>query len=503
MHKRTVAAIAATLLAVTLVPAAATANPVASQPTSQTDNIEHITNVQLPDIPGRSGGGRATDSDFIEFTVPEEGWELPAPTEVAPGVVLPPPDYEVTPGETRLFNLMGTYNRGLHILDITDRENPVLVAIWDCGVLQADVFAFQQEQEDGSIRQLAAYTQDATNGGVRSSACFEDMADRGQRLPGNSRGTFIADVTDPYRPWTVSFLDMRKGSHQTTVHPSGNYIYNSAAVVVTTHWGTIEVFDVSTPEEPEMVHELDLIHGLDSHDMSFSEDGDRAFVAALTHSFVLDTSDPAQPEILGRVFDPSINIHHDAHSVTVDTPAGERTYLLIGDEQGGAGASVYCPGGGIHVFDITGPLERAPVKVGAFFIEDTRIAGPCTAHVIQVLAEQELLVMGWYRGGALVLDYSGLAGVAVGKLGVEVGITEVAHSRFSDSTLWSAKVPEVAEDGSFYIYGGDMARHVDVWKFDPNGDGEPETTGQWLTPEQAAELARPAAVGYASCMLSG
>jgi hypothetical protein len=486
------------LLTLGLAPAAAPASEAGAEPLSQTDNLEHVGNVQFEEF--RTHGARATDSDFLEFTIPED-WTPPTAQEA--GGVAMPAHLVPQPGETRVFNLMGTYNNGMHITDITVPEEAGVVSRWDCGILQADVFVFEQTDDAGEVRSYAAYTLDATANVVGDSECAQTLADRGERVRG--KGTFIADVTDPYRPETVSFLQMRKGSHQTTVHPGGDYVYNSAAVVGVDaqNIGTIEVYDVSDPHNPELVDELRLETGLDSHDMTFSDDGERLFVAALTHSFVIDTSDPANPSVISRIFDPAINIHHDAHRVTVGTPAGERDFLLLGDELGGATPAGFCPGGGIHVYDITGPLEAAPVKVGAFFIPEIR-ATPvdpggvrtCTAHVIQPLEGTTLLSVAWYNAGVRILDYSGLAdlgaaGVSVGAAGQTLtpGIQEVGHSRFANSNVWSAKVHEVAEDGSFYIYGGDTARHLDIWKFSPDGAAS-EQRGSWLSPQEALSKAQ-------------
>jgi hypothetical protein len=493
----------ATLLLVGLLPGAAPAGEAVLEPVSQTDNLEHVAQVEYPQF--RSGSYRATDSDFLEFTAPE-GWTPPAWGTLETGLVDPRGEGYLAPaeGETRTFNLMGTRNNGLLITDITDPEQATVVSRWDCGINQADVFVFQQEAEDGDVRQYAAFTLDATATVVAASECATTLSERGRPVSGR-KGTFIADVTDPYRPQTVSFLPMAKGTHQVTVHPSGDYVYNSAAVLGSTdvsRIGSIEVYDVSTPAEPRLVTELMLQTGLDSHDMTFSPEGDRLFVAALTHSLVIDTSDPADPQILTRIIDPSINIHHDAHRVSVGTPLGDRDYLLIGDELAGASGTGVCPGGGIHVFDITGPLELAPVKVGAFFIPDVRLTPAdvggvqtCTAHVIQPLPGTTLLVVAWYNGGVRILDYAGLAGlgpvgVSVGVQGATVtpGIQEVAHSRFANSSLWSAKVHQISEDGSFYIFGGDMTRHLDIWKFTPEAAGS-SGAGLWLTPRAAARRA--------------
>jgi hypothetical protein len=616
-------------LAAMLLPAGGgVAGAQAAQPVSQTDNLEHIRQVTFPPVPGRGASWNGTDSDFLEFQIPqsprlslfvpprrewrgpsatmtatladpETGAGLPgrsvlffvdgdlvqealtdaqgvarAPTsagfddetviraafagddthssvsvearyhpgrginEVAEpgsdwtlpttqenGGIVIPAGYQPQPGEVRSFNLMGSVSRGMFVTDITDPRDPVVVARWDCGISQADVFVFQQEASDGTTHQYAAYSQDATNGGIRASACFQDIAaQRGAPLPTSSRGTFIADVTDPYRPKTEDFLQMARGTHQTTVHPSGDYVYNSAAVVNTLTSGVvgfIEVYKVAglaDGEAPVLVDTIQLTTGLDSHDMTFNEDGTRLYSAALTHSFVINTEDPENNQIVSRIFDPAINIHHDAHAVTVATPVGERTYLLLGDELGGATSLGFCPGGGVHVYDITGPLELAPVKVGAFFIPEIRVTPvadvggirTCTAHVIQVLPEQELLVMAWYNGGVRILDYSGLAGlgpagvsVGVGGSTLTPGIQEIAHSRFQNSQLWSAKVLEVADDGSFFIFGGDMTRTLDIWRFNP--DGEVATDGgTWLDAERAAGLqpTTPAAGGYAPfCLL--
>jgi hypothetical protein len=176
--------------------------------------------------------------------------------------------------------------------------------------------------------------------------------------------------------------------------------------------------------------------------------------------------------------------------------------MLIGDELAGAIGTGTCPGGGIHVYNITGPLEAAPVKMGAFFIPEIRatpadVGGvrTCTAHVIQPLPGTTLLSVAWYNGGVRILDYGGLTtavGPSVGTLGqsAPLGIQEVGHMRFADSSLWSAKVHEVNEDGSFYIYGGDMSRHLDVFKFNPDGEGTSSTqASEWLTPQQALNRA--------------
>ena len=461
------------------------------------ENMEFIANLEFPEIV-EDGFYRATDLDFHTYRVNRSG------------KVLPP---SARGGQQRDFAFVGTALNGLHVVDITDRENPELVARYDCRISQSDVFVFEQDD-----RVLVAYSLDAVaQNQLEGSDCH---ADNDVTNP-DERGTFLIDVTDPYDPQSVSFLPMRKGTHQVTVHPSGEYVYNSAAVVVTDRWGSIEVYDIgdqATLEDPELVDEIELLTGLDSHDGTFNEDGTRFYSAALTHSFVIDTSDPRNNEIIGRVYDPAINIHHDAHAVTVDTVYGEREFMFIGDELAGAVGTGTCPGGGVHVYDVTGDLEQLPVKVGAFFIPEVRVepdpdASPlaqptCTAHVLDIQDDEQLISIAWYNAGVRVLDYSGLA--ELGPQGLSFGISpflggsltpgiiEVGHYRFPDSNLWSAKVPEVEDDGSFYIYGGDITRTLDVFHFDATAPRQPDG-GEWLTareellqaPSSTARLLEP------------
>lgn len=473
------------------------------------DNLSFVTNLQFPEVV-EGGSFKATDLDFHSYPVhggddgaarrglpPQAADRLPAPARARAGQGFGGGD-DVTVA-TRDFAFVGTALNGLHVVDITDRESPQLVARYDCRISQSDVFVFEQGD-----RVLAAYTLDAVsqNQPVEDSTCHADNGLVGD----DTRGTFLIDITDPYDPRSVSFLPMRKGTHQVTVHPSGDYVYNSAAVLVTTELGTIEVWDVgaeATPEDPVLVDELQLLTGLDSHDMTFNEDGTRLYSAALTHSLIIDTTDPTDNAVVGRIVDPAINIHHDAHAVTVDTPIGERDYLFIGDELAGAVGTGVCPGGGIHVFDITGGLERLPVKVGAFFIPEVRVSPGlevCTAHVLDVQPDQQLISIAWYNAGVRILDYSGLgdlgpAGLSVGldpQMGsLTPGIQEVGHFQFPDSDLWSAKVPEVEPDGSFYIYGGDIARTLDVFRYDATVEAQPDG-GSWVDPRQALSIARTA-----------
>jgi hypothetical protein len=217
----------------------------------------------------------------------------------------------------------------------------------------------------------------------------------------------------------------------------------------------------------------------------------------------MDTTDLANPSIIGRIVDPAINIHHQSDPVTLrdETTGLERTFLVVTDELAGAAGNAVCPGGGLHIYDVTGPLEAAPVKVGFWNIPSVRntstVLGRCTSHVLRLYPEQKVMTVAWYNGGVRVVDISGLIGVSVGAVetvgNVGAGMKEIGYHRFSDSETWSAKTNKIEADGSFYLYGNDLNRGLDVYRFNA-GAAPSENPGTWLTPGQALAQARAAGV---------
>jgi hypothetical protein len=390
-------------------------------------------------------------------------------------------DLELQRIRGRDYAFAGTYRNGLQIIDVTDPTAPSVAAVYDCAIAQGDVQVFTQGR-----RVLAAYTADRiASHTFTESRCFTDLG-----ITTRQYGTFLIDVTNPRSPATVSFVPIAKGSHNQTVHPSGRYLYNSNSEIVTTG-AAIEIHDISDPADPRHVTDLRLDTGLESHDITFNADGTRAYSAALTHTLVIDTTDPERPEIIGRILDPAINIHHQADPVTITDPIlGTRTFLLIEDELAGAAGNGYCPGGGFHIYDITGTLERTPLKVGAWFMPDTRPAtdnAVCTAHVFRIYPEQALMTVAWYDAGVRVVDLSALVGVSLGTTetgSLGTGMAEIAWYRPDGADTWAFKLLRFEPDGSFYAFGNDINRGFDVYRFD-SGRQRPENRGRWRTPAEA------------------
>lgn len=404
-------------------------------------------------------------------------------------------DLEFATIRGRDYAFAGTYSYGMQVIDITDPTRPDRVGTFDCGLAQGDVQVFQQ----GS-RWLATYTAD--NGYSSSGDCYRRLGVRR-----GTAGTFIADVTNPRNPRPVGFLPIILGSHNMTVHPGGRFLYNSDSELPGK--GQAEIWDIVDPANPELVTVLNLLPTpgavndapTSSHDITFNADGTRAYVAALTYTVVLDTTAPGAPVVLSWIVDPAVTLHHQSDPVTFQTPAGPMTYLVISDELGG-GATNVCPGGGLHVYNITGPLELAPVKVGAFFAPSAG-ASPairCTSHVLRMHPDEGIMTLGWYGLGSRVIDISGLVGVSAGPseaLGtVGAGMREVGFLRYENSDTWTAKTNRIGPDGSFFLYVNDHERGFEVLSYTPPPegllDGGPDDIdpGRWLTPTEALDEAQ-------------
>jgi hypothetical protein len=372
----------------------------------------------------------------------------------------------------RDYAFSGTLRNGLQIVDITTPARPKRVAVYDCQISQGDVQVFRQGK-----RVLATYTADGSVGAVgAASRCGTDL-----KLKPADAGTVLVDVTNPAAPKTLGFAPVARGSHNMTVHPSGRYLYNSNSDLITSTVPSIVVFDIANPAKPQMVLDFKIPFvpaslGSESHDITFSADGKRAYSAALSQTLILDTTNPAAPKQISQIIDPSVQVVHGADPITLTKKDGsKRNLLLVSDEQAGAAAGTNCPGGGVHFYDITGPLEKAPKKLGAWFIGEKKPStATCTAHVFRMHDAQGLFTIAWYDQGVRVVDIQGLADLPASPVPFVVsgngsGIKEIGSYVFADSNTWSFKTNKIAKDGSFFGYGNDLGRGFDVYRFDGLG----------------------------------
>ena len=405
----------------------------------------------------------------------------------------------------RNYALAGTLRGGMQIIDITRPRSPRRVAVYDCKVTQGDI---QVWRNNGRV--LASYTADSTFGEAgAASRCARDLD-----LNASASGTVIIDITSPRSPQTVSFLPVPRGSHNMTIHPSGDYLYNSNSDLISSTSPTITIYDISRPRAPKKVQDYPIPFvpaslGSESHDITFNSSGSRAYVAALSQTLILNTTRPRAPRQISQIVDPTINVVHQSDPLTLQRPNGtKRKVLIITDERAGAAGSVECPGGGLHVYDIT--RERSPEKIGTWFIPATTIqaGATCTSHVLRIYPRQKMMTIAWYAQGVRVLDLKGLATAEpspVPATGQGIGMKEVGHYVLPDSDTWSFKTNRIRRDGSFYGYGNDLVRGFDVYRFKGLNRNVPPLMPKDLSPRAESASSRmllPVAVLLPAIMLA-
>ena len=383
--------------------------------------------------PGDIAHGTGTD------LTPVSHWEYTGGTDLEFATVKGR-DYAIAPAE-------GSKVGALRLFDLTaNPAKPPLVGFLACHVTQNDV----------QVRGTTVFM--GVDGSPNATDCFPAGVKP-------ALGVLSIDISNPKKPKPIGFVGVQYGAHNTTLHPSGKWLYVSDSELTpkqdaASPTGRIDVYDVSNAKAMKMVYRLNLPTGLSSHDISFNKAGTRAYSAALTETLILDTTDPAKPTIKTTIVDPSINISHGA-----DLTADQKT-IYVTDEQAGAAANGVCNVGGVHVYDISN--EMVPVKTGFYAfnpansLTDT-VNGEsltCTAHVLDFGPSNTTFSNAGYAAGVRIID-------TVGRVGLP---KELASFTPIDADTWSAKQYKNPR----YLYANDLNRGFDVYEYTP-GKGAVDT----------------------------
>lgn len=345
---------------------------------------------------------------------------------------------------------------GLRVMDITDPAAPRVASFLTCQSNQLDV---QVTQRDGRSYVLLGLDYGASNAFKdKPSDCHAELG-----LPRSFTGVLVVDVTDASAPRPVGSVSLPYGAHNSTLHPAGRYLYASDSELEGPFsrsderpyaTSRIQIVDLANLNAPAMVNEVDIPGWGSAHDITFNASGSRAYSAALTQTQIFDTTDPAQPKLLTTIADPEINIHHQADPYTLNG----REYLVITDELAGAAGNAYCPGGGLHIYDITD--ELVPVKTSRFFapsmttLFDEQRWFICTSHVLRIYPEHNILTIAWYSAGIWVIDISDPSAFKA------VGFADPTGIDQRQTNAWSAKL------FNGHIFTNDMGRGMDVFRYD-------------------------------------
>ena len=416
----------------------------AEEPAFQAGDIEHVASV---------GGFSGSDIEFAsrEVTKLSEGATgEPVCTRDAAGACLVDASGDpVLETEVRDFAIAGGYGTHARIIDITDPRNPVLVGLTPCSISQNDI------QIQGDLLLVAA----DGNGSCRR----ED----GGNQP--FAGTAVLDFSDPRNPTYISRLTYSRGSHNHTFVPGKPVVYLSDSDVASAALGNIPIWDLADPANPVMKFEFKF--GAHSpHDITFNADGTRAYVAAVSLTYILDTTDPFAPEMISVIPNEGVSISHQSDP----TPDGD--YLLVSDELGGGAAGI-SPGGAIHVYDIRD--ETRPIKVG--LIENDCVQMLChsaadvpataTSHVFRINPDGYTMAIAWYKDGLGVIDYSSIRAANVGGSGTnsKFGAKVIGWITMPNANTWAAKMWMERHPG--YVFTNDIRRGFDVFYVSSMGPG--------------------------------
>ena len=372
------------------------------------------------------------------------------------------------PAVTRHFAMVGNQNAagasgpmtgGAKIVDITNPQMPFIAsAIQNCRVGQGDI----QVTKGGTVAAIAFQS----SGG----AC---TTHDGATLP---RGSIMVDLSDVYSPLVVGGAPETSGSHNQTIHPGGDYLYISTS----SGSGKIPIFNITDPANPVKVKNWNPGSGDNPHDIRFSDDGTRAYMAGIGQFRIVNTTDPENPAVISTFDAPGSTIGHDV----LVTP--DKAFLFAGDELNGGGTAP-CPGGAVYVYDIAGANETAPVLLGIVEAGAGPVSGRnndeigvppvstsgCTSHVMDLNPDKKSFTIGWYQAGTRIFDFKGLynadgtpkpdKGLAWGAHGVGP-VKETGWIIPQGANTWSAK--QYAEVPG-YIFSDDLALGLYVTKIKP------------------------------------
>jgi hypothetical protein len=271
--------------------------------------------------------------------------------------------------------------------------------------------------------------------------------------------TKLFDVTDP---GNVTFVVKTSTcDHTVAVVPGTTVVYGSWSLCQASHpqqveQGDVEILDFADPAHP--VSRIfafppvamtaggpKAITATSCHEMTFNAALHRAYCAAISDTQVWDDTDPLNPRIVAVIDDPLVNIHHSVWD------ADNGTTLIIGDEFTGVLAptpmcsdKVQYPTSALAFYDIKDLAK--PTRVGYYNIPYDAVQASadsggiqyCSTHLGDVIDGTDLIVMGWYSAGTVMVDFSDPAHAKTVATWRAAGPSSVWETRYMDGHVYSS-----------------------------------------------------------------
>lgn len=291
-------------------------------------------------------------------------------------------------GTLKRYAIAGAIGHGFQIIDITNPRLPLVAgAFVDPGV------NYQGDPQVNPRRNIVSISTDGAPAATLGHG-------------GVAAGVTLVDISNLSAPTLLSTVRNIGGAHNSTIIDD-RYIYTALPT---------RIIDYSDPRNP-VVLPAARSSAICGHDLTVDPNRpDRLYSACSSGNRwqVVDISDPANPKVLSTVVDTMISIPHQAD------PAPDSSFVVVSDERGGGVTNEFAPGGGGHVYDISGKYipgasETNPKKMGIYFAPfngatdpvDNTTAGPwgnVTMHNFTFQAERFLMSVGWYSMGSWVVD---------------------------------------------------------------------------------------------------
>lgn len=331
------------------------------------------------------------------------------------------------------FVYMSTMGSGSVVIDVRDPEAPQVVGAVECGGIDVGVF-------------------DAADG--RRIMTLSSTGDDGCPGASPAGGVRLVDVTRPDAPVALGQVALPSGSHTHTALGDTGVVYNSQPGQRLAP-AQMEILDLSDPDRPRVASSWPFPAGSRSpgcHDVLHEPALHRAICAAVSEVIVLDVRDPLRPRDVATFWNPLVQTHHSVAT----TRGGD---LLVLTDEAGTSWLPQCTGkaplGALWAYDLSDP--ETPRLLGSF--TPPAEASRCTAHNGGFLPGTDLLVVAFFGGGTLLVDFS----------------------RPEEPVLRSQVRPPGADAWSSYPHGGhvfvgDRGRGFDVLRIAWGAAGPPQAS---------------------------